>query len=213
MTFGDYIRTLRTDRGWTQPEAASRAGIEQSYLSKLETGKSVPSGEVYDRLMGCYGVDPEAMIDVLVPEELERLREIDVLRGAMLTRSEREKATPRRWLAAALALLVIGGAFIGLSQVDGAHPETSYTYMSDGVVSRGAGLESEPAVPHEKTRFTTKMRGPAFSEPTEAGGVRIWRLVGSQQQWRPARFGWALVPGIAGVLAAVGCFFLARRWN
>ena len=51
MKFGDYLRQARETRQWTQPEAAARAGIEQSYLSTLETGKSYPSEEVFGRLV------------------------------------------------------------------------------------------------------------------------------------------------------------------
>jgi len=51
MKFGDYLRQKREDRGWTQPEAAAKARIEQSYLSKLETGRSYPSDDVFERLV------------------------------------------------------------------------------------------------------------------------------------------------------------------
>lgn len=40
MTFADKIRSLRLALDLTQPELADAIGIEQSYLSKLETGKS-----------------------------------------------------------------------------------------------------------------------------------------------------------------------------
>lgn len=36
MKFGEYLKNQRTELGWTQPDAAAKAGIEQSYLSKLE---------------------------------------------------------------------------------------------------------------------------------------------------------------------------------
>ncbi|MBO6796341.1 helix-turn-helix transcriptional regulator [Maricaulis sp.] len=51
MKFGDYLRQCREAKGWTQPEAARHADIEQSYLSKLETGRSYPSEDVYSRLV------------------------------------------------------------------------------------------------------------------------------------------------------------------
>lgn len=212
MKFGDYLRHLRMERGWTQPEAAGRAGIEQSYLSKLETGKSVPSGEIYDRLVGVYNIDDEAMLAVLVPEELERLREIDSLRAAILSRSDRRRALPRRWLTVGIGLLALGGACVGLSLVDQGHDITTYTYMSDGVLADGQSLEDEPIVSEEQSRFIVQMRGPAFTEPSPQG-TRLWRLVGSASQWQPSRFGWALVPGLAAILAGLGCFFLAWRWR
>ena len=36
MKFGEYLKSQRDARGWTQPMAAEKIGIEQSYLSKLE---------------------------------------------------------------------------------------------------------------------------------------------------------------------------------
>ncbi|MGE0743387.1 MAG: helix-turn-helix domain-containing protein, partial [Hyphomonadaceae bacterium] len=38
MKFGEDLKNRRTELGWTQPDAAAKASIEQSYLSKLETG-------------------------------------------------------------------------------------------------------------------------------------------------------------------------------
>jgi len=43
MNFGERIKQLRTARNMTQPQLAEAIGIEQSYLSKLENDKSVPS--------------------------------------------------------------------------------------------------------------------------------------------------------------------------
>lgn len=50
MKFGVYLRSLREKAGWTQPEAAEKIEIEQSYLSKLETGKCFPSEDIFSKL-------------------------------------------------------------------------------------------------------------------------------------------------------------------
>lgn len=212
MKFGDYLRQLRLQRGWTQPQAATRVGIEQSYLSKLETGKSIPSSEIYDKLVSAYDLAANDMLEILFPAELDRLREIDSLRPFMLAQSNRRRAIPRRWLSAGLAGLALGGGFCGLSMIDRAHEIAAYTYMSDGVLTQGASLEAEPAARSEQTRFITQMRGPIFTESV-GEGMRVWRLVGSSKQWEPARFGWALVPGLAFICTGLGCFFLAWRWS
>ncbi|MBS7457160.1 helix-turn-helix domain-containing protein [Coralloluteibacterium stylophorae] len=212
MKFGDYLRHARVQRGWTQPEAAARAGIEQSYLSKLETGKSIPSGEIYDRLAGAYGIAPHAMLDILFPAELERLREIDSLRALMLAQSHRRRAIPRRWLTAGLVALALGGGFVGLSMVDRGRDVATFTYVSDQVFPQDGAEGDEPVRAAAATRYIAQMRGPEFTEATPEG-VRLWRLVGSGAQWQPARFGWALVPGLLLISAGLGCFFLAGRWR
>lgn len=62
MNFSEYLKNRLAELGWTQPAAAANAGIEQSYLSKLETGRSVPSDEVYQRLVEAIGINTAAMV-------------------------------------------------------------------------------------------------------------------------------------------------------
>jgi transcriptional regulator with XRE-family HTH domain len=40
---GARIKGLRSERGWTQDELASRSGLSKSYLSRLEDGERQPS--------------------------------------------------------------------------------------------------------------------------------------------------------------------------
>lgn len=61
MSFEENLRTLRLARGLTQPILAEKAGIEQSYLSKLENGRSKPSEEVLARLAQALEVKPETL--------------------------------------------------------------------------------------------------------------------------------------------------------
>lgn len=61
MSFEENLRTLRLARGLTQPVLAEKAGIEQSYLSKLENGRSKPSEDVLTRLAQALDVKPETL--------------------------------------------------------------------------------------------------------------------------------------------------------
>jgi transcriptional regulator with XRE-family HTH domain len=105
INFGDYLKSRRTELGWTQPEAAAKVRIEQSYLSKLENGRSIPSEEVYQRIAAAYGLDTEAMVVSLYPAELDRLREIEAVRKHLLTAAQNTGAARRGWLYAGLAAL------------------------------------------------------------------------------------------------------------
>ncbi|MAM38365.1 MAG: hypothetical protein CL949_07650 [Erythrobacter sp.] len=216
MKFGDYLRQKRAERGWTQPQAASRAKIEQSYLSKLENNKSIPSGDIYARLVEAYRIDAEEMAGVLFPAELDRLREIDALRDLLLQRSQADIETPRRILIAGLAALMIGGGFLGFSQLEPARMLTQYTYQSTGVIAANAPSDTEipPGAPgeDEQTLFLTQMRGPVFTEQV-AGGKRVWNLVASDVIVKPPPYRWALIPGIALIIGGLGCFFVAWRWR
>ena len=62
MSFNENLRTLRLARGLTQPALAEKAAIEQSYLSKLENGRSKPSEDVLARLAQALEVKAEALL-------------------------------------------------------------------------------------------------------------------------------------------------------
>lgn len=219
MKFGDYLKNRRTELGWTQPEAAAKASIEQSYLSKLETGKSFPSEDVYARLVEAFTLDTEAMVGALYPAELDRLREIEAVRKHLLQREHDTRSISRRWLYAGLAGLVLGGALVGLAQVDRGGAATHYTYQSEGVIHAGESadvfddIDSNPALAaraDERQIFIPEMRGPAFTEIVP-DGRREWHLVGANAVLVPAKFGWALIPGFALIIGGLGCFFISWR--
>ncbi len=219
MKFGDYLKNRRTELGWTQPEAAARASIEQSYLSKLETGKSFPSEDVYARLVEAFSLDTEAMVGALYPAELDRLREIEAVRKHLLQREHDTRSVSRRWLYAGLGGLILGGALIGLAEVDRGGAATHYTYQSEGVIRAGEtanvfdDIDDNPqllARADERQIFILEMRGPAFTE-TVPDGRREWHLVGANAVLVPAKFGWALIPGFALLIGGLGCFFISWR--
>ncbi len=219
MKFGDYLKNRRTELGWTQPEAAARASIEQSYLCKLETGKSFPSEDVYARLVEAFSLDTEAMVGALYPAELDRLREIEAVRKHLLQREHDTRSVSRRWLYAGLGGLIFGGALIGLAQVDRGGVATHYTYQSEGVIRAGEtanvfdDIDDNPqllARADERQIFILEMRGPAFTE-TVPDGRREWHLVGANAVLVPAKFGWALIPGFALLIGGLGCFFISWR--
>ncbi len=58
----DYGEKLRQLRQLNQPELAQQLGIEQSYLSKLENGKSLPSTDVLQRLLNVLEVSLESSL-------------------------------------------------------------------------------------------------------------------------------------------------------
>jgi transcriptional regulator with XRE-family HTH domain len=55
--FGAIIRRLREQRGWTQDELASRAGMNSSYVGFIERGENVPTLTVILLLSQTLGQD------------------------------------------------------------------------------------------------------------------------------------------------------------
>jgi len=60
-SLGKHLKILRAARSLTQTEAAQRIGIEQSYLSKLESEQAWASLEILKRVCRVYKIDLKAL--------------------------------------------------------------------------------------------------------------------------------------------------------
>lgn len=232
MTLGDFLRERRTGLGWTQPEAAARAKIEQSYLSKLESGRSTPSPEVWHRIANAFAIDHAALAAQLDQPELERLREIEPIQAVRARQQRDHAATTRRWLLAGLGLLMLAGGCFGLNRA-GVGANSRFTYQSTGVsrpdesLDVFVGIDDAPdpmasdagarvarrnaliARIDERT-ITGLYRGPTFIESVPSG-KRVWQLVGKADDANRLR-DWTLPAAWAFLLGAIGCFFVSWRW-
>ncbi|MFD5539610.1 helix-turn-helix domain-containing protein [Streptomyces sp. NPDC127079] len=61
---GVRLRVLRGESGLTGAVLAQRAGVGQPTVSKIETGRMVPSRDVLDRLLGALGLDESVAREV-----------------------------------------------------------------------------------------------------------------------------------------------------
>ncbi|MFM7444237.1 MAG: helix-turn-helix domain-containing protein, partial [Tabrizicola sp.] len=52
LNLGERVRELRRSRGWTLEEAAGRAGLARSTLSKIENGQMSPTYDALKKLAG-----------------------------------------------------------------------------------------------------------------------------------------------------------------
>lgn len=53
---GRYLRTLRRRQELTQEQVAERAGVHPTFVSRIESGRAMPSLDVLARLAGALGV-------------------------------------------------------------------------------------------------------------------------------------------------------------
>lgn len=218
MRFGDHIRELRRARGWTQPEAAGLVGIEQSYLSKLEAGKSYPSEDVFSSLVNVYKLDPADMTDKLFPAELDRLREISQVRESLLRQRRDDEATAKRWLIGGVGLLMVGGASLGLVLLGSDKIVETYQYKSGGFVAETEtvsdlnGSDDERILPEDAIEYRSldEYRDVVFFEPV-ANGRRVWRFYGARSETKQSPLRWFLVPSLMAMFGAFGCFFASYR--
>jgi transcriptional regulator with XRE-family HTH domain len=240
MKFGDYLRQKREARGWTQPDAALKAGIEQSYLSKLETGKSYPSEEVYARLVAAYEIDADDLVRQVEAGEFAKLREIGQVRTAVLEVQNGQRTFARGWMIAGLVCLVTSGACLGLFLLakDTVHTNINYEYLSRGVLKPNESLEAFQVIyfPHtsieltseeekfqagrnamvarldEKRIILNESRGRFFLE--KAGeGLRRYDLWDQHEVRIASPLSWSLVPALAFLAATIGCGFISFRWK
>ena len=75
-SFGDYLRGLRKRAGFSQRELAAQAGIDFTYLSKIENGRVDPPGEATLRaLASALGAEAEDLFARArkMPRDLKQL--------------------------------------------------------------------------------------------------------------------------------------------
>ncbi len=238
MKFGDYLRLQREQKAWTQPEAAAKAEIEQSYLSKLETGKSYPSEEIFERLVDAYGIDMDDMSHAVAAGELDRLREIRDVRSVVLQRQKSAVIFVRGWLVTGLLFMMVGAACLALAQMPGTSVQ-QYFYRSTGVLLPGEQLDAFEIVDRrirtdeydseERQRMierkeamtdridqvdltTAQFRGDRFVEDVR-GGKRLYLYFGDNEVDIPSPFRWFIVPALMLLVGSLGCFYISYRWQ
>jgi HTH-type transcriptional regulator, competence development regulator len=75
MDFGERLRQIRKETGLTLREVADKAGIDFTYLSKIENGRIpyTPAAETIRNLASALGVDSIELLSLAdkLPKELE----------------------------------------------------------------------------------------------------------------------------------------------
>jgi transcriptional regulator with XRE-family HTH domain len=138
VNFGEKVKQLRAERNLTQPQLAQAIGIEQSYLSKLENGKSVPSADIFQAILRAFSVDVATLLegvdDRIVHRDLKQVPEVANHLGSQVNRKVH---SIKAWLfssgvACALGLTLATAGYRGLL-----FSNTQYNYESAGVVLPG----------------------------------------------------------------------------
>lgn len=138
MTIGNRIKQLRQSKGLSQPALAEHAGIEQSYLSKLENDKSIPSSEIFTQLLHALDVTVEQfMQDFNWQMHVSTLRQIAVLQDYIQAFEQRsiKRRVSIQWLIGVVIVVAVGLFYTGYSKE--LFGETVYVYESQGVIFDG----------------------------------------------------------------------------
>jgi transcriptional regulator with XRE-family HTH domain len=138
MNFGERLKQIRTDKGLTQPQFAQMAGIEQSYLSKLENDKSVPSAEMFSTIVSGLGMDEAAFLQEVDKDVLSTtLRHIPAVSQFNSNAVAVQVNTTKQWLYGSALAWVLGFAMM-LAANDGIFFSNKlYKYTSPGEIRPG----------------------------------------------------------------------------
>ncbi len=170
MKFGEYLREQRTKKNWTQPDAAEQCGIEQSYLSKLENGKAIPSEEVFEKLRKAYGFIPEDVCTTVSDPELQKMREVAAIRTALTRRLQKGLHVHRRGLILGALLIVLGSGLLAHWYLVGNSTVLyEFVYESKGLVHEGESPYVFKTLPgsSEMAHMSGQSFERSFLEPAE----------------------------------------------
>ena len=211
MNFGEKVKQLRAERNLTQPQLAQAIGIEQSYLSKLENDKSVPSAEIFQSILRAFSLDVATFLEGVDDKIVHRdLRQVPEVANHLNGQVHRKIHSIRTWLFASGIACALGLSLAAAGYWGWLLPNRQYNYISDGVVLPGeptnifdihtgllhaklvAKLISEEDYLKQAEEFGRRLdsqplllddyRGEAFVESVK-GGQRLYKLPNGGQRW------------------------------
>lgn len=159
MTLGKKIKQLRSAQEITQPELANAAGIEQSYLSKIENDKAFPSDEIFCKMLGALETPLDEFIQGFEPHYIKsHLVKLTTIEKHNVQFEQRAMKSMMRWIFTSSICVVLG--IVGL--VSGEQqwlfePQKipSHIYESQGVIKHDEPLNlfsryrQRQSIPHE----------------------------------------------------------------
>ena len=164
MNIGEKIKQLRTDKNLTQPQLAEAIGIEQSYLSKLENDKSVPSADIFQAILKALAVNVanflEGIDEKIIHKDLRQIPEVaNYLQAGVTYKIHNIK----KWLYSSAAACVIGLTLIIGGYKTLIFPSIVNEYRSNGVLKQGEPDELFEYVDN----YLIRMGCPSFANSPE----------------------------------------------
>src|SRR5690242_17417594 len=138
VNFGDKVKQLRAERNLTQPQLAQAIGIEQSYLSKLENDKSVPSADIFQAILRAFSLDVATFLDGIDDKIVHRdLRQVPEVANHLNGRVTRRVHSIKAWLFASAIACVLGLTLAVAGYRGLLLSSWQYNYVSKGLVLPG----------------------------------------------------------------------------
>ena len=71
VDFGNRLRLLRKEKGWTQGDVAIRLGVTKSVVSAYETSLRYPSYDILIRITKIFGVTSDYLLGIEKKQPLD----------------------------------------------------------------------------------------------------------------------------------------------
>ncbi|PHS22350.1 MAG: hypothetical protein COA85_11730 [Robiginitomaculum sp.] len=178
MLLGEKLKNLRAVHDWTQPELAAKANIEQSYLSRLENGKGLPSAEVLDRFLGVFELTPaEFLADDTNGQMAAQLAALPQIAKAASAQKRAHYRKQRAWIIVSVTSIALSFLFGGVAENAVVFPDRLYRYVSRGVVPEATKnpFITQPEKYDEKYLDFYAYHGELFTQVVP-GGQRAYRV-------------------------------------
>lgn len=238
MSLGLKIKDFRQTTGMSQPQLAEAIGIEQSYLSKLENDKSLPSADVLSRLLTAMGMDLETLLsDPLLGTDKQRLAQLPEVADNLKQQRGRRINERKRLLLGSSLLIALSVALFYTGETKVLFSESRSIYSSQGIELQhepngmfnddvyAALVQATDSENYRKdrdikraellsrqnleTRLLPDYRGKSFTEEVK-GGKRTFGFAGSRSVPQPIN-AWLRILGVFGVSLGLLGFFIEWR--
>jgi transcriptional regulator with XRE-family HTH domain len=233
MTLGEQLKKLRNAKALSQPDLANIAGIEQSYLSKLENDKSIPSNDIFRKLLTAFELSlPQFLAEFDRGYLAAQLSQIPDVEHWLKQQQQSQMLNQRKFLYLCSALIVLALTLFYTGQSKILFPEIQLKYYSEGIVLAGEPKDIfddwEKLIPRtasinihnqkkiEMTQrrdvkyiFSTKFLGQEFVENLPQG-LRLYSRGSDQLIANPVN-AWLRIGGVFLFVMGIMGFILERR--
>ncbi|MFD2167428.1 helix-turn-helix domain-containing protein [Thalassotalea euphylliae] len=234
MNLGEQLKLLRQEKKLSQPELAEIAGIEQSYLSKLENDKSLPSNDMLRKLLTALDIELDELMSSISSASVQKLSSLPDVEHWVAKQTSHRFNQRRNYLLISSLLIVLATTLFYAGYSKSVFTGVQHEYTSDGVVLEGEpkdifrdwprliengkkgsrelreqkAMEMTKRMDVERIRFDTWMG--EYVEKSVEGGKRYYRHFKEVQVPQPIN-AWLQVLGVLLFTAGLLGFVLERK--
>mgnify|MGYP000037546386 CR=1 FL=1 len=234
MTLGEQLKKLRNAKALSQPDLANIAGIEQSYLSKLENDKSMPSNDIFRKLLAAFNLSLPEFITAFENRYISnQLSQIPDIEHWLKQQQQSQTMNQRKYLYFCSALIVFAITLFFAGENNRLFSNTQFQYYSQGIVLAGEpknifndwqkliprGHENQKLYEQKKVEMTQRRDDKFILSEEFLGkiyivtlpeGSRVYRLDGEKWIANPVN-AWLQIAGVFFFVMGIMGFILERR--